>query len=134
VLLDKDRVCGAIDPQSEHYAGDWLDGLRNVTFHYAEGAPRKPQAKREEVEQALARVIANGITGKITMATDSFGDVRFEFADEVAMQWLPDIDTGRGTAQTATLREAGIALARFARRAIGAHLASLPKGVVTEMP
>ncbi|MEA2274557.1 MAG: hypothetical protein QOI98_3265 [Solirubrobacteraceae bacterium] len=68
------------------------------------------------------------------MATDSFGDVRFEFADEVAVQWLPDVDTEHGTGQIVVLREAGIALARFAQRAIGAHLASLPKGVVTAVP
>ena len=92
------------------------------------------QAKTEEVEQALVSAIAQEIEGKITIATDSFGDVRFEFADGVATQWLPDIDTEDGIGQIALLREAGVTLARFAQRALGAHLATLPKGVVSGLP
>lgn len=52
----------------------------------------------------LVRAIAHGIEGKITMTTDSFGDVRFKFADEVAVQWLPDVDTEHGTEQMVVLR------------------------------
>ncbi|MCA1678095.1 MAG: hypothetical protein LC777_03670, partial [Actinobacteria bacterium] len=85
VRADRDRVCGVIDPKSGYYVGAWLERLRNVTFHYADVHPQKSQAKTEEVERALARAIAQEIKGKITMATDSFGDVRFEFADEVAV-------------------------------------------------
>jgi len=134
VLADRDRVRGTIDPKSEFYVGDWLERLRNVTFHYPDGHPAKSQAKKEEVEQAMARAVAQGIEGKITIATGSFGDVRFEFADEVAVQWLPDGETSHGTSQIVLLREGGIALAKFAQRAIGAHLATLPRGVVSGLP
>jgi hypothetical protein len=57
--------------------------------------------------------------------------VRFDFADEVAVQWLPNIDTEEGLAQLDALREAGGALARFVQLAVGAHLTDLPDGVVT---
>jgi len=70
-------------------------------------------------------------SGKITITGEGFGDVRFDFADEVAVQWLPDVDTEEGQAQTAALREVVVALARFVQRAVGAHLDTLPDGVVT---
>lgn len=132
VRADRERVCGAIDPESRYYAGDWLERLRQVTFHYSDVHPGRSQAKKEEIEQALARVIAQGIEGRITISTDGFDDVRFEFADEVAVQWLPDVDRDEGTEQLDLMRDAGLALARFAQRAIGAHLAALPTGVVSD--
>jgi hypothetical protein len=80
-------VLGGVDPASEHYHGDWLTDHRNVTFHYPEMHPEKAQHGREEITQALEEAaevdsyIAHG---------DNFGSVRFRFADEVAVQWLPD--------------------------------------------
>lgn len=132
--VDRDRVCGAINPTSEYYVGDWLERLRHVTFHYADGAPAKSRAKKEEIEHALTRAIAQGIEGRIKIASDSFGDVRFAFADEVAVQWLPDTNSEDGITQLRSLSDVGIALAQFAQRAIGAHLATLPEGVVLGMP
>lgn len=131
---DRDRVCGAIDPQSEHYLGDWLTRHRNVTFHYADVHPDRSQAKQEEIELALTRAIEQGIEGKIVIANENFGEVRFEFADEAAVQWLPDADTDEGVGQIQALRDTCVALARFAQRAIGAHLAALPDGVVAGLP
>lgn len=132
--VDRDRVCGAINPRSEYYVGDWMERLRHVTFHYADGDPAKSRAKKDEIEHALAQAIAQGIEGRIKIASDSFGDVRFAFADEVAVQWLPDTNSEDGIAQLRSLADVGIALAQFAQRAIGAHLATLPDGVVVGMP
>jgi hypothetical protein len=93
--------------------------------------PAKAEAGHEEIKQALERAIAQNIEGKITITGQRFGDVRFDFADEVAVQWLPDVDTHVGLAQLDALREAGGALTRFVQFAIGAHLDALPDGVVT---
>jgi hypothetical protein len=128
---EKDRVCGAIDPKSPHYVGEWIKSHRNVTFHYAIVHPERAAAEQEEIKLALERAIVQEIDGKITITGGGFGDVRFDFADEVAVQWLPDVDTEEGQAQIAALREVVVALARFVQRAIGAHLDTLPDGVVT---
>lgn len=128
---DKDRICGAVDPQSPHHVGSWIEDQRNVTFHYAIVHPAKAEAGQEEIKQALERAIAQKIEGKITITGERFGDVRFNFADEVAVQWLPNVDTPEGLAQLDVLREAGGSLARFVQVAIGAHLDALPDGLVT---
>jgi hypothetical protein len=53
-----------------------------VTFHYAIVHPAKAEAEQEEIKLALARAIEQGIEGKITITDESFGGVRFKFADE----------------------------------------------------
>lgn len=60
--------------------------------------------------------------------------MRFDFADDVAVQWLPDIDHDVGIAELGRMTEALLALARFVQRAVGAHLATLPPGIVTGLP
>jgi hypothetical protein len=60
-----------------------------VTFHYPEMHPDKPRWK-EEITEALPA--AAELEGTIT-ADEQFGSVRFRFADEVAVQWLPDAET-----------------------------------------
>jgi hypothetical protein len=131
---DKDRVCGAGDPKSEHYVGKWIERHRNVTFHYAIVHQERAKSGREELKQALERASAQRIEGKITITNQSFGRVRFDFADEVAVQWLPDVDADEGVGQHVLVREALLALARFAQHAIGAHLKTFPAGVVRGLP
>jgi hypothetical protein len=50
---EAERVRGAIDPESPHYLGPWLEGHRNVTFHYAEMHPLKAEHGKEELSEAL---------------------------------------------------------------------------------
>jgi hypothetical protein len=82
-----DQVVGGVDPQSAHYHGDWLADHRNVTFHYPEMHPDKAEHGREELTAALeaAAELESSIEAGVY-----FGSVRFRFADEVAVQWLPD--------------------------------------------
>jgi hypothetical protein len=120
------QVTGGIDPRSPHYLGDWLADHRNVTFHYPEMHPDKAAHGKEEILQALRD--AATLEGTIT-ARDSFGTVRFGFADDVAVQWLPDVETQVHLIEQ--LRESVLALARFAQRAAGAYLRSRPEGTST---
>jgi hypothetical protein len=59
-----------------------------------------------------------------------FGSVRFGFADDVAVQWLPDVDTDARDI-LAQLRDAVLALARFVQRATRAYLETRPSGTFT---
>jgi hypothetical protein len=119
------QVVGGIDPKSPHYHGDWLADHRNVTFHYPEMHPDKAAHGAEEIHEALTK--AADIESTITSG-DAFGTVRFGFADDVAVQWLPDIETDRDV--LSQLREAVMALARFVQRAAGAYLDSRPEGTI----
>lgn len=85
-----ERVTGGVDPKSGHYLGDWLADHRNVTFHYPEMHPDKAAHGKEEIMQALQE--AASLEGTITFE-EHFGSTRFGFADEVAVQWLPDGQT-----------------------------------------
>lgn len=115
---DKDHLCGAVDPGPRPLLGDWIKALRNVTFHYPVVDPRKAGVGTEEITNALKRAIAQDIGGKITVRGESLGSVRFDFADEVAVQWLPDIDHDAGIAELGrmTLGSARARSVRSARR------------------
>ncbi len=54
--------------------------------------------------------------------------MRFNFADEVAVQWLPDVEAQVHLIER--LRDAVMALARFVQRAAHTYLASRPAGTV----
>jgi len=123
-----DRVVGAVDPGSEHYLGEWAESHRNVTFHYPEMHPQKAEHGKEEIKNALER--AAELRGTIT-ADDRFGSVRFEFADEVAVQFLPEATPGNAP-EMERVRETGMALARFVQHAANAYLGRLPRGLVQE--
>jgi hypothetical protein len=123
---DRDRVLAAVDKTSEHYIGDWAEPHRNVTFHYPEMHPAKAEHGQAEIKQALER--AADLQSSISYGESPI-TVRFEFADEVAVQWLPEATPDNPGAVEA-LREAGVALAKFAQRAIGAYLEELPEGTV----
>jgi hypothetical protein len=121
-----DQILGGVDPESAHYHGDWLADHRNVTFHYPEMHPDKAEHGREELTAALEA--ASELESSIDVG-DYFGSVRFRFADEVAVQWLPD-----GPEQATlieNLRESVLALSRFAQRAAQAYMESRPSGTFT---
>lgn len=147
---DIEHVIGVTDPKSEHYLG-WLEPHRNVTFHYAEMHPLKAENDNEELQTALRRARVN-----IGAITDSglFGGVRFGFADEIAVQWLPGaydhddpipstIEEAESFAKAhaaksaarhrddsgiADLRDSALALMRIARAAAVAYVERLPAG------
>jgi hypothetical protein len=93
---------------------------RNVTFHYPRMHPQAAEHGAEEITEALKS--AGEIESTIT-DDDTFGSVRFEYADEVVVQWLPDADARERIAQ---LRESVMALAGFAQQAAGAYLEAHP--------
>jgi hypothetical protein len=109
---EADQVAGGIDPKSKHYLGDWLADNRNVTFHYPEMHPEKAAHGKEEIREALRK--AASLEGTITASGD-FGTLRFGFADDVPVQWLPDTETQ--VHRIEELRESVMALARFAQPA-----------------
>lgn len=121
-----DQVVGGIDPSSPAYHGDWLADHRNVTFHYPEMHPEKAQHGQEEITVALDA--ASGLDSSIEFG-DGFGSVRFRFADDVAVQWLPDGPERETIIEN--LRESVLALSRFAQRATKAYLESRPSGTFT---
>jgi hypothetical protein len=121
-----DQITGGIDPKSPHYHGDWLTDHRNVTFHYPETHPDKAAHGKEEISEALKA--AAELEGTVTFG-QGLGSVRFGFADEIAVQWLPDVENEVHLIET--LRESVMALARFAQRAVGAYLESRPDGTYT---
>jgi hypothetical protein len=150
VLRDVEHVIGVTDPKSAHYLA-WLEPHRNVTFHYAEMHPLKADNDNEEIQRALRRARAN--VGTIT-DPGLFGGVRFGFADEVAVQWLPGaydhddptpatIEDAEALAKAnaeeskaglredngvADLRDSALALMRIARASAVAYIDRLPAG------
>jgi hypothetical protein len=123
---DCDRITGGIDPTSPHYHGRWLTDHRNVTFHSPKMHPDKAAHGKEEISEALKA--AAGLEGTITSGR-GLGSVRFGFADQVAVQWLPD---GENEVHLiVTLRDSVMALARFTQRAVDAYLTSRPDGAFT---
>jgi hypothetical protein len=121
------QVEGGIDPKSAHYHGDWLADHRNVTFHYPEMHPDKAEQGAEEIKEGLqeAAEIESSIESQ-----DDFGSVRFRYADEVAVQWLPS--GPEQAAMIGSLRESVMALSRFAQRAAQAYMDSRPSGTFTQ--
>lgn len=147
---DIEHVTGVTDPKSEHYLS-WLEPHRNVTFHYAAMHPLKAENDNEEIQTALRRARVN--VGTIT-DPGLFGAVRFGFADEVAVQWLPGAydhndpvpstveeaealaiaDATESAARArehsgvADLRDSALALMRVAQAAAVAYIDRLPTG------
>jgi hypothetical protein len=124
-----DQVVGGIDPASPNYHGDWLADHRNVTFHYPEMHPDKAEHGQEEIAEALDA--ASQLESSIEFS-DDFGSVRFRFADEVAVQWLPDGPEQETLIEN--LREAVLALSRIVQRAAQAYIESRPSGTFTQDP
>jgi len=104
-----EQIVGAIDPASPHFQGPWLAGHRNVTSHYPEMHPEKFTLTEGE----------------------SASSIRFGFADEIVVQWLPSGEDGDPKPTLERLRTAVLALGRFTREALAAYLASRPAGTIS---
>jgi hypothetical protein len=113
------RVAEGIKPGSPHYISDWLENHRNVTFHYSEMHPDKAAHGQEEIKQALED--AAELEGSVTF-DDERGSARFGFADEIAAQWLPWLESDEGKNTITRLREALLSLIDFTRRAFVAYI------------
>jgi hypothetical protein len=103
------RILKSVDPDSDLYIGDWVEPHRNVTFHYPEMHPQKAEHGKEEIKGALER--AADVTGSIT-ADETFGSVRFDFADEVARCFLPEASP-EDAITVERVRDTGLALVEF---------------------
>jgi hypothetical protein len=122
-----EQVVGGLNARSAHYLGKWIKDHRNVTFHYPELNADAAAHDNEQVAKALRK--ARKIAGTIS-SDDTFGSVRFGFADEVVVQWLPDVDNDAKDRIT-ELRMAVEALGRFVQQAAQAYLESRPEGTFT---
>jgi hypothetical protein len=120
-----DRLLAALDPNSPHFM-DWLKDHRDVTNHFPKLHPTAYANGDEEVANALANAAPH--TGTISTG-ETQAKERFGFADEVAVQLLPDIVENPD--EIKKLAEARIALGTFVRAAIAAYMYSLPAGVVS---
>jgi hypothetical protein len=98
----------------------WLKDHRDVTFHYPELSRDKANAGNEEVANAL--VAAARSVSRIDFFSEH--DVRFSFADEVAVQSMPDLSGER----VGALRRAVLAIPDFAVAAVNAYAATRPPG------
>jgi hypothetical protein len=122
-----DRTMAGLDTKSPHYQG-WLKDHRSVTFHFPLLHPDRAAHGDEEIANAL--VDAASLEGTIT-AEDTTGGVRFEFADEVAVQLLPDIVYNPDV--MAELSDATVALGLFMHGALLQYVESRqPGAIVTE--
>jgi hypothetical protein len=117
-----DLILEGVDSTSPRYLGDWLTDHRNVTFHYPQMHPTKAAHGQEEITEALRSAADKESMIRIA---DNPHDLRFDFADEVVVQWLPDDDESDLIVR---LREAVLALADFVREAAQAYLNSRPPG------
>lgn len=119
-----------VDPQSPHYL-DWLQGHRDVTAHFPELHPLAYQHGDEEIANALTKAAEamkkKNLLGTITVG-ESPAQVRFGFADEVALHLLPDIVENPD--EVKKLSGARIALGEFICAAVAAYMKSLDAGVV----
>jgi hypothetical protein len=109
------RVQAAGDPRATEYLGRWLTDHRNLTFHYAEMHPDRVRRGLHAVAKALAE------TAPIDTALGSgsrIGEVRYTFADSVAIQWLP----GEPEPKIEALRERIMDVAWFAQRAVTSYV------------
>jgi hypothetical protein len=119
------RLLAALDPNSPHFM-DWLKDHRDVTNHFPKLHPAAYANGDEEIANALAAAASH--TGTIT-SRETQAKERFGFADEVAVQLLPDIVENPD--EIKKLAAARIALGAFARAAIAAYIQNLPAGVVS---
>ena len=64
----------------------------------------------------------------VTDSGERFGDARFRYADGVGVQLLPGLDD---TSWVEALRDAAMAMAEFAQRAVQTYLEARPAGTFT---
>jgi hypothetical protein len=111
----------------------WLNGQRDITFHYPAMLRERYQAGDEAVANAL-RDAADDISS--ATLGPKYADVRFDFADAVAI-WLLGFDLANRPEDreelrrlTVALREAQWALGEFVQHAVGEYLSRRPPGAV----
>lgn len=102
--------------------GEWLRAHRNVTFHYAQLDVNKAAAGVEEIWQALED--AADLSGEIQLG-EALISTRFQFADQVAIQWLPDGEQAEAILDA--LREAVMDLVRFTQKALDAYFNNMSR-------
>jgi len=119
------RLMAGCDSQSPHYM-PWLPGHRNVTAHFPKLHPAAFEHGDEEIANALRDAASE--TGIVSVPRPTEAAVRFDFADEVAVQLLPNIVDDPDEVEK--LAGARIALMRFAVCAIGTYLIHGSAGIV----
>jgi hypothetical protein len=109
------RVQAAGDPGATDYMGKWLTDHRNLTFHYAAMAPERVRHGLHAVARALAQTAP--VDAPLGIG-DRIGEVRYTFADTIAVQWLPD----EPEQQIDALRDRITDIAWFAQRAVTSYI------------
>ncbi len=117
------RLMAGTDPKSPDFM-DWLSGHRNVTSHFPKLHPDAFANGDEEIANALSK--AAELTGTVTVERPTEAGVRFGWADEVAVQLLPDIEANPD--EIKKLSGARIALMRFGVEAVGTYMMRNPAG------
>lgn len=113
---------------------DWIRRQRHSTFHYPSMVPAKYEADKDLFAKALAA--AADETSSATLG-DTYGKVRFEFADAVVVHLLgfklPKQEAEFRTLVQA-LSDARYALGVFVVAAVSTYLASLPSDILADPP
>jgi hypothetical protein len=123
-----ERVMAGLDAKSPHHQ-DWLKAHRNVTFHFPRLHADRSANGGEEIANALRD--AASLEGTIT-ADDTIGSVRFEFADQVEVQLLPDILSDPDV--TKKLGDATVALGLFMHGALLQYITARCPGPIRIEP
>jgi hypothetical protein len=103
-----------------------LGGHRSVFFHYPELDEQKALKGREQLQRAMRA--AAELDSSIS-AREHFGSVRFDFADEIGVQFFGTDEEGARLMER--LREPMSAAMRFGQAAMQAYLEGLADGIVT---
>jgi hypothetical protein len=112
-----DAVEAAADRRSPERLG-WLEDHRNVTSHYPELSREKHAAGNEEIANALMKTASIDLHGTVTIG-ETDHSLRFHYADEVAVQLLPDVT--KNPELIKKLADARMAIGRFAGLAFAAY-------------
>jgi hypothetical protein len=122
-LDDYDKVFTELAPVEQ-----WAERQRNVTFHYPVMVPEKVEAGKDPFAEALAAAAED--TSSATFGP-KYGDVRFDFADDVVVHLLgfklPE-QKDEFSELVQALREAHLALGHFVLAAVSTYLAWSPPG------
>jgi len=98
----------------------WLEGHRNVTFHY----PKVVQAAHEHDDEELGTALAAAASEEGTITAEGpAGAVRFEFADVVALGLLGGLAVDAPLVEK--VAEARLALGEFAYACFRAYLGTV---------
>lgn len=120
------RVLETTNPSSERYFGASLKTARNTTFHYSTVDPNTVRHGTEDVFNALTS--AADATDTIEARGTHVRDLRFWFADQVVLEWLPPINEQGELINR--IMAANDELIHFTEHVVALHLTALPTGVV----